>query len=209
MRNVILAALISPVLLAILPAATRADLLITLSDPNTQATVMTIEMASIDASSITSASVLATLLATPGDYSTITTFFPTGTSPLVVTGTFTQALGLPVTTFSGSTFTSDLSSGVPPGQSSVYAALTTQFADNAFQVFTQLPSNILLSTTTAAGITNGLTVSGTVLDGTFADVTAVPEASTMVIAGMTLATYLAWTSVRRLVRRRPTPTPGA
>ena len=117
MRNLILAALISPVLLAVLPAATRADLLITLSDPNTQATVMTIEMASIDASSITSASVLATLLATPGDYSTITTFFPTGTSPLVVTGTFTQALGLPVTTFSGSTFTSDLSPGPVYGYS--------------------------------------------------------------------------------------------
>jgi hypothetical protein len=203
MRTAILAALISPALLAILPAATRADLLITLSDPNTNATVMTIEMASIDASSITSASVLATLLATPGDYTQVTTFFPTAPSPLTITGPFTQALGLPVTSFSGMTFTSDLPGG------SYLAVGNPGYAASTFNAFTSLPTRIELATTTADFRTNDLHFSGNVLDGTFANATAVPEASTIVIAGMTLATYLAWTSVRRLARRRPTPTPGA
>jgi hypothetical protein len=197
MRNVILVALISPLLLAILPAATRADLLITLSDSSTNATVMTIEMASIDASSITSASVLATLLATPGDYTQIITFFPTSPSPLFLTGSFTEALGLPVTTFSGMNFTSKLSNPPYIAQSSANNGEVTAFV-----------GAIDLDTTTAGGV-NVLTLSNNVLDGTFADVTSVPEASTMVIAGMTLATYLAWTSVRRLARRRPTTTPGA
>jgi hypothetical protein len=203
MRNGILAALVSPLLLAILPAVTRGDLLITLSDPNTSKTVMTIEMDSIDASSITSSSVLVTLLATPADYSKVTTFFPTSPSPLIVTAPFTSALGLPVTSLNGSTFTSDFSSG-QDGQ--VYVASGFGSGGSAFQAFTSL-SEIHLSTTTVDSISNSLTVSGTILDGTFADVSSVPEASTMVIAGLTLATYLAFTSVRRLACRRPAPTP--
>jgi hypothetical protein len=197
MRNVILAALISPLLLAILPAATRADLVITLSDSSTNATVMTIDMASIDASSITSASDLATLLATPGDYTQITTFFPTSPSPLLLTGSFTEALGLPVTTFSGMTFTSQLSNPLYLAKSTPNNGEVTAFVNT-----------IDLDTTTAGGF-NALTLSSNVLDGTFANATAVPEASTMVIAGTALATYLAWTSVRRLARRRPPPTSGA
>ena len=62
MQNRILATFLCPVLLAITPGLAQAGIVITLSDPNDSARVMTIQMNSVDISSITSASALETVL---------------------------------------------------------------------------------------------------------------------------------------------------
>ena len=109
MRNTILTAVLSAVVLVITPAATRAGIIITFSDASNSFKVMTFEMDSVDISTITSASALETVLGTASDYSQITWFFTSAPTPISA-GNIAIAAALPVTTFDQTleTFTSVL-----------------------------------------------------------------------------------------------------
>ena len=103
MRHTILTAVLSALVLVITPVATRAGIVITLSDPSSSTAIMAIQMDSVDIATITSASALQTVLNTASDYTKVTTFFPAPTS-LSSTGPFTLVnfpsnATLPVTTF--------------------------------------------------------------------------------------------------------------
>ena len=108
-RNTILTAVLSAVVLVITPAATRAGIIITFSDASNSFKVMTFEMDSVDISTITSASALETVLGTASDYSQITWFFTSAPTPISA-GDIAIAAALPVTTFDQTleTFTSVL-----------------------------------------------------------------------------------------------------
>ncbi len=193
MRTTILTAVLSALLLVITPAGTRADITITLSDPNTSTPVMTIQMDSVDISTITSAAALETVLGTASDYTQITTFFRTPPTPLISTGPFTTIDALPVTTFDQ---TSESFTSVLPVNSGYVLS-----GNGGYNTFGN-DGNIYLQTTNGVSTNNQVNVSGDTLDGSIASVTAVPEASTLVMVGIVLATSLAGAGFRRW-RGRP------
>ena len=194
MRRTILTVVLSALVLVSTPAATRAGIVITFSDPSSSTAIMAIQMDSVDISTITSATDLQTVLNTASDYTKVTTFFPTGPTPIIYTGPFRlfnipNNETLPVTTFDQPTesFTSVLPDGVQ--FNFVGSGLTSLSTGNG---------SILLESTNGA-IFNALSVNGSTLDGTIA---SVPEGSTLCMGAIGLATCLACARVRRWWRGR-------
>ncbi len=188
MRNTILTAVLSAVVLVITPAATRAGIIITFSDASNSFKAMTFEMDSVDISTITSASALETVLGTASDYSQITWFFTSAPTPISA-GHIGAATALPVTTFDQTleTFTSVLPADalfnwqVGGGGSSISTAGgTPQLATTVFN-----PNETV----------NAYTFGGSTIDGTITAI--VPETSTLVMGGIALATFLARSGLRR------------
>jgi len=189
MRTTILTAVLSALVLT--PAVSRADIVITLTNPSDNSKVMTIEMDSVDISTITSAAALETVLGTASDYTQITTFFPTTPTSLISAGPFTLVDALPVTTFDqpSESFTSVLN-----GSYSFIGGGASNIAGSSGGIF--------LQTTNGLG-SNQVELAVGNLNGSIASVTAaVPEGSTLVMVGIVLATSLAGACLRRW-RDRP------